>query len=110
MTCKSENKFVPLQCDNKTHKQYLKNQDVMKLFELKPMKSSRKSFYGKAIVKVSEDGTRTLQSYTTDVVRIKPCGTIERFWDGWSATTGRHIAEFCGLNKKEYFELTLQTR
>lgn len=25
--------------------------------------------------------------------------------DGWSATTGRHIAAFCGMGKAEYIKL-----
>lgn len=66
---------------------------------------SRKSFYGKAKVKTYTDGTRVLQSYNTDVVKIDADGNIIRLWNGWSATTGRHISAFCGLNKKEYSEL-----
>lgn len=31
----------------------------------------------------------------------------ERLWGGWSATTGRHIAAFCGMNKKEFTNLPL---
>lgn len=46
---------------------------------------SHKSFYGKA--------------------KIDADGNIIRLWNGWSATTGRHISAFCGLNKKEYLEL-----
>ena len=30
---------------------------------------------------------------------------LVRLWDGWSATTGRHIKAFCGLNKAAYMAL-----
>lgn len=66
---------------------------------------SHKSFYGKAKVKTYTDGTRVLQSYNTDVAKIDADGNIIRLWNGYSATTGRHISAFCGLNKKEYLEL-----
>lgn len=32
-------------------------------------------------------------------------GELVKLWDGWSATTGRHIAAFCGLNKAAYTSL-----
>ena len=70
-------------------------------FALQP-NGSRKSFYGKAIVKVYSDGTQILQSYQTDVLKRSANGTFERLWFGWSATTGSHIRAFAGLNKKEF--------
>ena len=70
----------------------------MKEFELHPV-DGRKSFYGKAAVLVYGDGTEVLRSYSTNVLKRKPDGTLVRMWDGWSATTGRHIKAFCGLNK-----------
>lgn len=73
----------------------------MSIYELTP-NDSRKSFYGKARVVVDDNGTETLYSYTTAVVRRTPGGSLERLWSGWSATTGRHIAAFCGINKKEW--------
>ena len=77
---------------------------MSKVVELMP-KDSHKSFYGKARVIVEDDGTETLISYSTAVVKRYPSGNLVRLWDGWSATTGRHIAAFCGLNKKGYSEL-----
>lgn len=77
----------------------------MKTYELNPT-DSRKSFYGKAIVKVMDDGTEILQSYQTDVIKRTPDGKLKRLWGGWSATTGRHISAFCGLNKKELEKLS----
>lgn len=62
-------------------------------------RDSHKSFYGKAIVTSFDDGTDVLRSYATDVIRRNADGTLTRLWGGWSATTGRHIAAFCGINK-----------
>lgn len=73
---------------------------VVEVFELHPV-DCRKSFYGKALVKVYEDGTEVLQSYKTDVMKHKPDGTLVRLWWDWSATTGRHIYAFCGLRKAD---------
>ena len=56
---------------------------------------SHKSFYGKARVMRSDDGTITLISYTTQVCRINPDGKFEKLWYGYSATTMRHIQSFC---------------
>lgn len=75
-------------------------------YELRPT-SSQKSFYGKALVLTFSDGSKVLQSYSTLVVKITPGGQIIRLWGGWSATTGKHIAAFCGLNKREFCALPL---
>ena len=74
------------------------------VFELKPT-DGRKSFYGKAIVIRHQDGTETLYSYDTAIIDRTPAGELIPRWYGWTVTTGRHIAAFCGLNKKEYFQL-----
>lgn len=70
----------------------------MKMYELIPT-NGRKSFYGKARVMVEDNGTKTLYSYDTAIIKRIPGGELVRLWAGWSATTGRHIAAFCGLNK-----------
>ena len=72
----------------------------MKVYELAPT-DSHKSFYGKAKVLVEND-TETLVSYDTPIIRRYSNGKLERLWSGWSATTGRHVAAFCGINKKQY--------
>lgn len=72
----------------------------MRTYELTP-NDSRKSFYGKARVEIAE----TLYSYNTPIIRRNPSGELVKLWDGWSATTGRHIAAFCGLNKAAYMSL-----
>ena len=50
------------------------------------------------------NGDEFLISYDT-IVLTKHGGKLYRTWDDWSATTGRHIKEYCGLNKKQYLEL-----
>ena len=65
--------------------------------DLTPRYDSRKSFYGKAIVRVYDDGTRKLFSYHTSVASIYPNGFFRV--KGWfSATTARHINEFLQQN------------
>ena len=74
---------------------------IIKSYELLPV-DSHKSFYGKARVFVYEDGTEVLRSYETDVITRTPSGKLFRTWPDWSATTGRHVKSFCGLNKAGY--------
>lgn len=69
-------------------------------YELTPC-DNHKSFYGKAKVFEDENG-KTLYSYDTKILTITKEGKYIKFWNDWSATTGRHIAAFCGLNKKQY--------
>lgn len=65
----------------------------MKKIYLNPT-DSRKSFYNKCYVTIDEQGNKTLTSYNTEVARITKEGKIERLWDGYSATTMRHINAF----------------
>lgn len=76
----------------------------MSKYELKPT-NGRKSFYGKAVVVVEDNGTETLYSYGTPIVKRLVSGELVKMWDGWTATTGRHIKAFCGLNKAAYMSL-----
>ena len=76
----------------------------MRKFELMP-NDGRKSFYGKAIVAIDHEGSETLYSYGTPILTKRTNGKIVKHWDGWSATTGRHIKAFCGLNKAQYTAL-----
>lgn len=76
----------------------------MKKYELIP-NDGRKSFYGKAVVEVADDGSETLYSYNTAIIKRTAAGGLVKLWDGWSATTGRHINAFCGLNKAAYMAL-----
>ena len=76
----------------------------MKKYELIP-NAGRKSFYGKAVVIIGDDGSETLYSYNTAIIKRTAAGELVRMWDGWSATTGRHIAAFCGMGKAEFVRL-----
>lgn len=76
----------------------------MKRYELIPA-DGRKSFYGKAIIEVAEDGTETLYSYCVPIIKRTVSGELVKLWDGWTATTSRHIKAFCGLNKAAFMEL-----
>lgn len=68
---------------------------------------ARKSFYNKAMVEHSNDGTITLYSYTTPVAEIKN-GKLKLLtkWN-YSNTTRRHVTEFVKQNNMEdqYAEL-----
>ena len=77
----------------------------MKQYELRPT-DGRKSFYGKAIVTIDEDGTEIMSSYNTPIIKRTVSGELVKLWDGWTSTTGRHIKAFCGLNKAQYMSLT----
>ena len=65
-----------------------------------------KSFYGKAVVFHFDNGTDVLKSYNTIVAVRNANGNVYRTWDGWSATTGRHIKAFLGMNKNEFTKLS----
>ena len=81
----------------------------MKIYELKAMR--QKSYYGKATVYES-DTIVALKSYDTFVCYIdKTTGTFYRTWDGYSATTAKHVDDFRRLNnlkpldKKEWLNI-----
>lgn len=76
----------------------------MRKYELIPT-DGRKSFYGKAVVIVEDNGTETLYSYDTPIIKRLVSGELVKLWDGWTATTGRHIHTFCGLNKAAFMSL-----
>lgn len=80
----------------------------MRAYALIPT-DGRKSFYGKAIVTVHSSGTETLESYGTPVLRKDSDGSLHRLWEGWSLTTGRHIKAFCGITKKEWDKMEVET-
>ena len=47
----------------------------------------------------------TLYSYNTPIIKKLVDGSLVKLWEGWTATTGRHIKAFCGLSKTEYMNL-----
>ena len=63
-------------------------------YELVPDCDNRKSFYGKAKVYI-RNGWIVLKSYNTYACAINSNGEFLRYWNGYSATTARHIATFC---------------
>lgn len=77
----------------------------MRKYELSP-DDNRKSFYGKATVIIDDNGTETLFSYGIPIISRDINGKLKRIWDGWSATTGRHIKAFCDLNKAQFTNLS----
>lgn len=81
-----------------------KTMKTQRTYELMP-NDGRKSFYHKAYVVITEeDGSRTetLYSYGTKIISRLNNGSLVKYWDGYSATTQRHINAFCGLNKAQY--------
>lgn len=81
--------------------------DGYRVFDLIPC-DSHVSFYGKARVIENRHGGAELVSYFTTVCGIDRNGNFFRLWDGWSATTARHINSFRALynlhpiSKKEW--------
>lgn len=75
------------------------------LYELHPA-NRQKSFGGKALV-LRQDSGETLLSYGTPVIYRSDDGTLTRLYDGWTATTGKHIKAFCGLDKAGFLALEL---
>lgn len=71
-------------------------------FDLQPT-NGRKSFYGKAKVKVLTNGSKILQSYDTDIIEERKDGTLILLCEPikLSMTTCIHVKSFCGLTKKE---------
>ena len=68
----------------------------MKQFDLPVVNDTRKSFYGKAKVTELDNGDIELTSYNTVVFRIHNV-VFQRLWNGYSATTKRHINAFIGF-------------
>lgn len=60
--------------------------------ELMPRRDSRKSFYGKARVRLYDNGDKVLVSYMTEVAKIR--GNKPLVFGQWSQTTTRHIKGF----------------
>lgn len=61
--------------------------------ELRP-NDSHKSFYGKALILTKDNGDTVLRSYSTEVCKVTKDGKFVKLWDGYSATTMRHINSF----------------
>ena len=90
----------------------------MNSYELRPA-NGQKSFYGKAIIELNDDGSETLYSYDTKILTRDPAGKITRHFNGIAAdgsnvgftnTTLKHIKSFCGLNKADFIALPYNGR
>ena len=70
------------------------------IYELKPLRTNQKSFYGKANVVKAYNGNDvcyTLRSYDTVVVSLFVAADgapfVKKLWNGYSVTTLRHVNE-----------------
>lgn len=82
-----------------------------KVSELLPV-GAQKNFNHRAHILQDAAGTLQLLSYETIVASFDPqTKEFKKLWDGYSATTQKHINAFCdycgieGFNKKEWEEL-----
>ena len=84
----------------------MKDLKIASVHELIPT-NGRKSFYGKAKVKVLKDGREILQSYDTDIMERTLNGRLYLLCEEskLSMTTCTHIKSFCGINKKMALDL-----
>lgn len=88
---------------------WLKEENNMeKIYELTPTTGHQQSFYGKAKVVIEDDGTETLYSYDTAIIKRLPDGTLVRLYDDYTMTTGKHIKAFCGLDKKAFTKMPVE--
>lgn len=71
-------------------------------------KGTRKSFGDKAVVKEYENGDKILFSYLTPVLKKTKEGKLIRLWDGYSATTGRHVKSFAGITGDDFKSMIVQ--
>ena len=62
-------------------------------YKLESIYSTQKSFYGKAIVDVLDNGHKILTSYNTDVCELDESNNIIEI-GYYSQTTARHVNEF----------------
>lgn len=77
----------------------------MQTYLLEPRYNSRKSFYGKAIVEVDNEGSKTLYSYNTDIATVDDDGQLIWLTDTdnyYTNTTCSHLKEFCRQHGVEY--------
>lgn len=80
---------------------------VINEYYLKP-KGTQKSFGGKAVVREYENGDKILFSYLTPVLKQTKDGKLIRLWEGYSATTGRHVEAFAGITGSYFKRMRVQ--
>ncbi len=81
-----------------------------KFYQLCPLpEQNQQSFGGKCFVEQLFDDDKliseTLYSYATPIIRKYANGNLERLYDGWTLTTGKHIYAFCQLRKQEFLNI-----
>ena len=88
---------------------HFSNESITEIFDLPSTK--QKSYYGKAKI-IRTNKARYLLSYDTIICRLSFGGEFRKLWDGWSATTAKHINDFMkftkfgrGFTKKEWLNL-----
>lgn len=71
-----------------------------------------KSFDSRSAI-INDNGVPTLLSYWTKVARLEN-GKMVRMWNGWSATTAKHVTSFCTYykipspSKKEWLKMPVR--
>jgi hypothetical protein len=80
---------------------------VINEYYLKP-KGTQKSFGEKAVVREYENGDKILFSYLTPVLKQTKDGKLIRLWEGYSATTGRHVEAFAGITGSYFKNMSVQ--
>lgn len=107
--CIKEKALETMKRGTKKRREKMKSKN-MYFTELSPIQGQQKSFYSKAKIRRNDDGSETLYSYNTPIIKRDKEGKLWRIWDGYSMTTGRHIRAFCGLNKKQFDALEYERR
>ena len=100
----NKHQFLNLPLDQEDASYINGSERESRFYDLEP-NNGRQSFYGKARVKREPNGDEVLYSYNTPIIKKTKDGDLIRLYDDWSATTGRHIAAFCGLNKRQFFDV-----
>ena len=67
---------------------------VKAVYELKPVCGGNKSYYHKANIIELSNGVKLLQSYDTIVAGVNTAGRFCKIWNGYSATSMKHIGDF----------------
>ena len=68
----------------------------------------RKDWYGKCAIYQIENGEKALRSYRTIVMTQDAEGNLHRHWDGWSATTARHVWRGFHVDTKSYRKMEVE--
>lgn len=80
----------------------------MKFKDIYEPPCDRKDWYGKCTVYVAENGEKALRSYRTLVMTQDSEGVLHRHWDGWSATTARHVWKAFGVDTKAWRRMEVE--